>query len=151
MSKVARAAKNKMKRREAFCIYFLWRVFMAITQCPAAVIKVENACNFYDTASERETWQVLPRNSGSNSNRNSRKAQHVNCNQQQCFLLLSLPLLIATPLFMGVAHIEHALHLFIHQFVCVCTFNCRPRSVCAMYIDNAYAALALSHVLLLYK
>lgn len=105
---------------------------MAITQCPAAVIKVENACNFYDTASQRETWQVLPRNSGSNSNRNSRKAQHVNCNQQQCFLLLSLPLLIATPIFMGVAHIEHALHLFIHQFAV---------SVCA-HLIVAHAAYA---------
>lgn len=74
---------KKMKSREKNLYLFFWRVFMAITQCPAAVIKVENAF-LRQCQSERETWQVLPAPSS-----NSRKAQHENCDQQQCFLFSS--------------------------------------------------------------
>lgn len=135
---------KKMKSREEFVFIFLACIYGHYSM-PRSSHKSWKC--IFTTVPARETWQVLPAPSSSNS----RKAQHENCNQQQCFLFLLFHSL-STPLY-GRGTNWTCLAFVYPPICCVCAGLIVAHAAYAqrMYIDNAYAALALSHVLLPYK
>lgn len=119
--KAATAAKKNEKQREEFVFIFLACIYGHYSM-PRSSHKSWKC--IFTTVPVTETWQVLPAPNSSSSN--SRKAQHENCDQQQCFLFSSFSstLYLPPPLCMGVAHIEHAFAFVYPPIFCVCLRVC---------------------------